>query len=482
MIFHETFRYRRSRHTAFALCLFACAGLSGCRAYRPMVLDDQTVQEALSTPSPQVLRMRVDALEHPIIPPIRLDLSDGLSPDEAVVLAVVLNPTLRAVRDQRGVAAAQLLQAGLLPNPQLTYNMDFPTGGSTAGTINAWGAGLDWAATELISLSARRDAALKHSLSVVMDVAWQEWQTAEGAKTAVYDLVSLERQVAFAARSDGRLAENYATVRQALQAGLVTELDLSAAETASRAAHSTVLDLRKQMAERRVKLNRLLGLPIDANTVVEPGIELPSRMEPPSLARLLDGLGGRRLDLVALRRGFESQENTLRAAILNQFPRINLGLNQARDTGNVVTTGFALVIDLPLFNRNQGRVAIERATRQQLFDEYVDRVFRARMDIGKLLVRIPLINEEIRTAEETEQSGRQLVETYRGALDEGQADVLSYYTAWNDLTQTQIRILQLKQQLVDTRIALELACGLYELPGDKSTPETRQGHETKEKP
>lgn len=443
-----------------------------------MPLDRAAVETSLSVPPPEVLHARAEALKHPALPPTTLDLHNGLSPDEAAVLAVVLNPTLRAARDKRGLAAAQLLQADLLPNPQLAYSSDFPTGGSTAGTVAAFGLGLSWDATELITHSARVKAASEHSVSVDLDVMWQEWQTAQDAKMAVYDLMSLKGQAAFAASSDQRLADNFDTVRSAVESGLMTELDLSAAEMASRMAHSTVLDLKKQVVEQQVKLNRLLGLPGDANTAIEPEIELPSQMKAPSFTQLDASLQEHRLDLIALRQGYESQEDTLRAVVLNQFPRINIGLNEARDTGNVVTTGPALTIDLPLFNRNQGQIAIEHATRKQLFDEYVDRVFQGRADIGKLLARIPVINEEIQTAEATERSGRQLVETYRRALDEGQADVLSYYTAWNDLTQTQIRILQLKQQLVDTRIALELACGLYELPGVETADESERRPDT----
>jgi outer membrane protein, heavy metal efflux system len=180
------------RRSLSALCFVAFICLSGCQTYRPMVLDDATVEKSLSVPPAEALQVRVETLRHPLIPPMTLDLRNGLSPDEAAVLAVVLNPTLRTARDKRGVATAQLLQAGLLPNPQLTYSTDFPTGGTAAGTVAAFGVGLNWAATELISLSARREAASQHSFSVVLDVAWQEWQTAEGAKTAVYDLVSLE--------------------------------------------------------------------------------------------------------------------------------------------------------------------------------------------------------------------------------------------------------------------------------------------------
>ena len=59
----------------------------------------------------------------------------------------------------------------------------------------------------------------------------------------------------------------------------------------------------------------------------------------------------------------------MRAAVLAQFPRVNIGFSQLRDTTNVVTSGFGVTIDLPVFDRNQGHIAIERATRKQLFDE-----------------------------------------------------------------------------------------------------------------
>ena len=209
-------------------------------------------------------------------------------------------------------------------------------------------------------------------------------------------------------------------------------------------------------------------------------IELPVSMEIPTTDKLLNELEKRRLDLVALKLGYESQQDSLRAAVLNQFPRINIGFNKARDTGNVVTTGFGITIDLPVFNRNQGQIAIERATRQQLFDEYVDRVFEARTIITKLSANIPVIIDQIGTAQAIVVSGKKLVETYRNAVEKGQVDVLSYYTAWNDLTQRQIEIIKLKQQLIDTRIALELATGLYSLNDNKVPRSNSIGAENKE--
>ena len=71
---------------------------------------------------------------------MKLDFDDGLSPDEAAVVAVLLNPALRAARAERGLAAAQLLRAGLLPNPELSGNLEFPI--ATEGEVVGYGVGI----------------------------------------------------------------------------------------------------------------------------------------------------------------------------------------------------------------------------------------------------------------------------------------------------------------------------------------------------
>ena len=42
-----------------------------------------------------------------------------MSADEAVAVALFLNPDLRAFRKERGIAEGELITAGLLPNPEL---------------------------------------------------------------------------------------------------------------------------------------------------------------------------------------------------------------------------------------------------------------------------------------------------------------------------------------------------------------------------
>ncbi|MCX7429240.1 MAG: TolC family protein, partial [Planctomycetia bacterium] len=314
------------------------------------------------------------------------------------------------------------------------------------------------------SHAAKVDAAALRTKEVVLDIAWKEWQAAEAAKAAVYRRVSLLGQVDLAREMDKRLLENLDVIRQAVDDGLMTELDLAAAETASNQARTDLVDLEKQAEESRLELNLAIGLPAESQTAIQQDTGLPDRLETPPPENLLACLEQRRPDLIALRYGYESEEATVRAAILEQFPRLSVGPIHARDTGNVITTGFGISVDLPIFDDNQGHIAEETATRRTLFDEYVSRVFQARSDVERALVEIRWINVQIRTAQDAVPSLQRLVDTYRIAVDAGQADVLSYYTAWNDLIQKRIDILKLKQQLAGARISLELATGLYD-PG-----------------
>jgi outer membrane protein TolC len=176
---------------------------------------------------------------------------------------------------------------------------------------------------------------------------------------------------------------------------------------------------------------------------------------------LLDNLEQRRLDLLALKRGYDSQEAAIRAAVLSSFPKIGLGINKARDTSNIKTIGPNITIDLPIFDRNQGPIAIEQATRQKLFDEYINRVFEARADIAGILADIDALVRQIALAEDSLPSLNRLAEAYKAAYESGSADVLSYYAAQNDAAKKTIEILKLKQELMEMHVGLEIAAGQY---------------------
>ena len=442
--------------------------ISGCASYEPRPLTASRVEQALAAPSLEQARVAARVIRHPILQPIAFDDRDGLSPDEAAVLAVLANPQLRAVRDQRLIAGAQLLQAGLLPNPQLSFNPAFPIGGNTQGVLTALGFGLNVNVVKLLTRKPRMEAAGSQVAAVDLNVSWQEWQTAQAAKSATYQLSILNAQVILAAKLDKILAKTVGLMRDAEMEGLITRLERAAAESASNKAHANVLNLKKQANLQRLMLNRLLGAPTQIQIALQKGIDVPTTFEAPSMDKLLDGLEERRLDLVALRHGYESQEATIRAAILRQFPTIQVGPTGTKDAGGFYSLGIGISVGLPIFNRNQGKIALQKATRQKLYDTYINRVFLARSNIGKLLANIRWLNKQIQTAQAAQPILQKLAGSLRAALNENQANIVSYYTALTNLTAKRIQTLKLKQQLMNAIIALEVASGLYTIDAVES--------------
>jgi cobalt-zinc-cadmium efflux system outer membrane protein len=435
-------------------------------------MTPDAVHAKLQPPNAAALRILASEINHPMLRPVVLKLDEGLSPDGAAVLAVLLNLSLRAIRDQRALSGAQLLDAGLLPNPELTYSLDVPIGSDTAGRVTAYGLGLTWDLTSLISRASRISEAKARQEAIDLDIAWQEWQVAQAAKAAVYQVVALQHRIALAEQASQQMTQNLFQLQKAVADGSMTTHTLNTVQASSRQAHEHLLDLEKQAGQQRLHLKRLLGLPADKPIRLRQDIHLPSQVELPTSTALLAGLEQRRLDLLALRRGYDSQEAAVRVAIMEQFPKIGIGPTINRDTDNVRTTGFGLSIELPFFEHNQGKIARAQATRQKLFDEYVNRVFKAHSDIAWILSGIRFTNEQIAAAQATEAELGRLVDNYRDALTDGRTDVLIYDTAWNDLIEAQMKVFALRGQLAQAMVALQLAAGFYEIPKPGQSPTT----------
>jgi outer membrane protein TolC len=442
-------------------CLFVVALLSGCATYRPVSLTPDTVEKRLTPPAMQEIRILADKIEHPILKPVDFDYRNGFSPDEAALLAVVENPALKAIRDRKGIASAQVLQAGILPNPQLSYSFDNPIGDAKSGTVNALGFGLSLDVASLVTRSASLDAARANAASVDLETAWQEWQVAEAAKMHVYRLVIAGEKLELAKRVEDDHRKAVDSIREGVEIGENTILELTTANGALMEAKSAVLSAKQEVKSERLALNRALGFPADTILPLEQDIGIPSWEDIPSREQALEGIEDRRLDLVALRMGYESQEARVRKAIKSQFPRISIGPTAARGTDNLTTAGFGVSISLPIFDHNQGHIAAERATRQQLFDEYLARLFEARADVSRALAEISGAKARLKAVDESISTKEELVQIYKEAAQENIIPVINYYQALIALDTKREEKLKLKRDIADLGIALEIADGRY---------------------
>jgi len=443
------------------LSIIGCAGviLSGCATYTPKPLDTDSLTQGLETPDEPAIQVLVSQLADPVLSSVVIDLSDGVSPDEAAVLSVVLNPSLRARRASRGIASAEVLRAGLLPDPVLSFSADVPSGGATTGANTGTGVGLDWAISDLIDRRARVDAADRNKESVDLEVLWLESLLSIQAKGLVYGVGAGERALSLIDDEIQLLEENVSRVKEALDAGQMTEVDMAAARASRDTAVTQRTTLNELLERARIELATLMGFPPDAGIPVV--VSLDDELDDPAgaLPDLLKTMESDRLDLLALRRGYDSQEAKVRAAILRQFPRLSIGPRLARDTGNLTTVGIGIGIELPIFNANRGEIAIERATRALLADEYTARVHEARSEVALELNRLVSAQARYATLLKGEQSQVTLVETYRVGLEQGHVDVLSYYQARRDLIELRIIEVQTAAEIQSSRLLIEVLSG-----------------------
>ena len=388
-----------------------------------------------------------------------IDGRGGFTPDEVAVMVVVVSPGLRALRGQRGVAQAQVVQAGILPNPQLGYSVDRPHGSYDPAVVEAKALGLSWEVTSLLTHRDQVAAANAEARSVDLSIAWQEWQTAQDARLRAFRILSLEKRLSLARSIEGAAADTLALTRKAVSLGLRTSGDLVLFAEAWTQAQGTCSDLEQQLSSERALLALALGMgPSDRISLKRPDAA-PGAAEVPDAGTLLQGLEDRRLDLVALRYGYESQQDSLRAAVLAQFPKIGLSLNKTNDTTPIYTRGVGVTVDLPLFDRNQGQVAIAKATRQRLFDEYVARVAEARSQVAQVVDGLRIVRAQLGAVEASLPELTRVVSSSEVALRSRNADELAYRDALAVLAIRQIEQNLLQQQALELEVALEIATG-----------------------
>ncbi|MEA3004251.1 MAG: outer membrane protein heavy metal efflux system [Sphingomonadales bacterium] len=435
-----------------ALSCFMAALLAGCAHYAPEPLGNPV--DILASPNPAILSVEAQKIDRPYLTPQPIDLGQPLTPNALAIIAVIENPDLKAQRTKAGVADAQAFAAGLIPDPSFQASFDKRLSGPDP--FNGYGAQLGFDLTQLRTRGVTRQASAATKRQVRLDIAWAEWNTAGQARLQGVRVLALEQQLRVAEASAQSAESLFAAVARAAGRGDVSATELDVRRQALLDARTKLHTTQADLATARADLNKQLGLPPETMVRLAPPAESPV---PPPAEILVGQAVERRLDLQALRAGYESAEAGLHKAVLEQFPNLSLTLVGVRDTANNKTIGPAIGFTLPLWNRNRGNIAIARATREQLKAEYEARLFQTRAEIAaarngimalraqrsQLLSHLPALRNY---AEATQRAAR------RGDLPTATAE-----TAAQAYRDREVALLQLNQQIAEQTIALELLSG-----------------------
>jgi len=409
--------------------------LSGCATYHPLPLPEQA----------------------PASPEVASPAANGpLSMADVERQVLEHNPDLRTARAQRAVAQAQMLQASLLPNPSLNGSAGYLISG--VGDATAWTAGISEDIQALITLRPRREAARAQAAQVDATLLWEEWQVIGKARLLVVDIVEDERLLEVQQLALQRLQQRSERLRHSVAQGNSENITAAPDLAAAADAQASLDDLQRRLLSQRHALAALMGLAPDAIIALQSRIDLGS-LDGAQVRQQAQTLAQRRPDLIALQLGYRAQEAQVRAAILAQFPPLSFGYSASQDNSRVRNGGPAITFDLPIFDRNQGNIAIERATRQQLHDEYTLRLQTSRDEVLALLAEHMQLDTQRAALVPLDAEAVHRMAQADSAWRAGLIDIRSYVDLATAVSTRQATMIALEKSQYEGQVALATLLG-----------------------
>jgi outer membrane protein TolC len=432
-----------------------CVALSSCASYRSLPLP----QQANLASGIAQLRHKLPAPENRVI-----DIGHPLDLASIGLLAVLNDPELRAEWGQISVAQAQLVQASLLPNP--TANLAYGALLSGPGTTPSYAASLSQDIAALVTYHSRVNSAEAHVAEVNAEQLWQEWQVAQKARLLALDLYWGGQAIDAQRQELEVVSSAFDKVKRATAAGNLNLAALSPLAAAKAAAEQSLATQELDELKSWQELDGLLGLVPD----VRFAIEVPHLPPMPSdIDHLVTGLPEQRPDLIALRLGYRSADEDVRGAILGQFPALILGGSWNSDTTGVRSAGPTVTFDLPVFNRNQGKIATSKATRLLLHEQYQARLDSAIAGIKGLVAQGEQLRAALSAAREAAAGAQELARSARGAYAQANLDQRAWTDYETTTLQRQLEVIALERSLGEVEITLTVELGIG-LPRTRIVP------------
>jgi cobalt-zinc-cadmium efflux system outer membrane protein len=346
-----------------------------------------------------VMAAPVRGQQPPRTAPALIDAATGMSLDEAIARALAQEPLVRAGRAEVDVSRGRLQQAGLRPNPTLSFEHRI----EPAGTDTQTTAGVEWP-LELFRRSARVRTA-RHELDTAQFAARDrervlaaEVRLQYGAAAAAARDVTVSTDVAATAERQLEL------IRARVDAGSTPPLERDLMEVEVRRFRTEELLAVGRAEAALVRLKQLLGMvPAEALTLRQ-SIEVLVAADPATGSDTEGAIAARpdvreadtRVAVAEARIEQAQREGRVDLSVYGMFMRMDAGFPQQgfgdggaleRVRGRFNYFGGGIMMMVPLFNRNQGQVGAAVAERS---------VAEARREAAELAARAEVAEAQAR--------------------------------------------------------------------------------------
>lgn len=362
--------------TRLAIIAAASLLLAGCASFSPdggfgkvsQLTQERTGQGVSLQRSPedaQTARNRVAEL-----------LQVALTADAAVEVALLNNRGLQAMFGDLGIAESELVRAGRLKNPSLSF-------GRMSG-----GGGVEIERTVLFDILGLL------TMPMAKEVGQQRFEQAQ--YQAAYDAVSLAgdvRRAYFDAVAAQQLAKFYEQVKETadvsnelakrmLQAGNFNKLAQMREQAFYADATAQLARAQHQAAAQREKLIRLLGLYGEQLNFRLPQRlpELPKQVLEPQNAE--QTAMDKRLDVQMAKRAAEATAKSLHLTNATRMVNVlDVAYKNKSESGAPRANGYEIELELPLFDFGSTRAARAQATYMQAVNRTAEVAVNARSEV-----------------------------------------------------------------------------------------------------
>jgi outer membrane protein TolC len=362
--------------TRLAIIAAASLLLAGCASFSPdggfgkvsQLTQERTGQGVALQRSPedaQIAQNRVAEL-----------LQAALTADAAVEVALLNNRGLQAKFGDLGIAESELVRAGRLKNPSLSF-------GRMSG-----GGGIEIERTVLFDILGLL------TMPMAKEVGQQRFEQAQ--YQAAYDAVSLAadvRRAYFDAVAAQELAKFYEQVKETadvsnelakrmLQAGNFNKLAQMREQAFYADATAQLARAQHQAAAQREKLIRLLGLYGEQLNFRLPQRlpELPKQVLEPQNAE--QTAMDKRLDVQMAKRAAEATAKSLHLTNATRMVNVlDVAYKNKSESGAPRANGYEIELELPLFDFGSTRAARAQATYMQAVNRTAEVAVNARSEV-----------------------------------------------------------------------------------------------------
>ncbi len=348
-------------------------------------------------------------------------LARPLSADDAVRIAILNNGSLQAAFAELGIAEADVVESGRLPNPRFTVRRSSAQGlNDVEETVTVSVLAL-LTAPYVHGIEKRRFAAVQASCAAAIVQLAARAREAYFVALAARDTTNYRREVLDAAETGAELA------RRMRQAGNWNPLDEAREQSFHAEAALELEHARLAESLAREDLIAALGVDVAADKLlladrlpdVPPSIEALSEVERTALDDRID-LQAMRANLDALAADLHLTRATRFVNVLDAGPtRVQQGPSSAP-----YETGFEVSLEVPLFDTGAPRVHKAEARYAQALARFGQAALEAQTQVRKAYARLRAAHAiALRQRDEMLPLRRSIAEADRLRYDAGQISV-----------------------------------------------------------